>query len=870
VTTPVGAIRLDLTVDGSGMWGDISRDVMEHMGPIVAQLNAVEKRYDALGSAAEKAGAKQAAANKAAADSLKPTKQVAGYESIAKAAKEAAEAIERIAAAEKLRDKGVADSAARVAAMDREAAAAQREARDMTELAGAAYAAALAVDKLAAANARAAVGPKPDYNRPNVPPSGGGGGRSGGGGLTGGGGFLGTLFSPVGVNAIALSTKAIAPMALGIAEVVRSAQDLVGVGALLPGLIAGIGASGGTAAIGLKGMGDAIGAMYKAAQEGASKSDLKKAAAAIKDLDSNAKEVAVTVASDLLPAFKKLQTDVVQHNMFDGIAATVKDTTEKLLPSLKTGLGSVSSAWNGTFKTLLGTAGSDSTKGFLDRIFGNTAEAQTRANAAIAPLTHALGEAAAQGTNFLPRLADGLTAVTTRFDNFITKAIGDGRFDKWIDNGLKAVGDLGESFLNVGKILNDITGSLGGGQTFLGWLREATGQLHTFLSSADGQNKLSSFFQSAREEWSQIKPVLGDLAKIAGDVVAGFHDWGGVILPIVGDVAHALASMPQLIEGAVVAFAAFKTLSVFDGLLGGLGRVNSGLGETTTKAETLGARFGSLLKTAGLIAGVDLLSKGITGTPGDGKTSLQTIGGSAAIGFGVAGLPGAAVGAGVGIGADEIRRLRAIDNFNRDNAKAFDTPASQADEQARKALYALTFGPNGATKDTLSLFTDQSNIGGQTARQNLRDQVAAGQVNIPGVNAENFNTQFGAMIKNAQDAQAAVEKLGGDIQKLPDGKFQIVSPTDEEIKKITDLGLKVEHLPDGRFVVDADTTPADNKMKAFLDQWSNAIIQPKVLPPGGYTPGGGLASLLPSGAPGHAAGGVVPGYAPGVDESPRV
>lgn len=604
MTAPVGSIRLDLTVDGSNVDQEILAAAHKAMGPVLAEANArmaeLTRNYNQLGAAAEKAGAKQAAANKTVDESFKPTKQVAGYEAIAKAAKEAAAEIARVAAAEKLRDKATDGSAKRVAGMEAESAAARKEARDMLELAAGANAAAAALDRLTAANTRAAVGPKPDYNRPLLPPGGGGGGggRSGSSsGGFGGGGILGSLLSPVGVNAIALSTKALAPMALGIAEVVRSVQDLASVGAVVPGVIAGIGASGLTAAVGMKGMGDAIGAMYKAAQAGASKGDLKKAAEAIGGMDSNAKAVAVTIASDLLPQWKKLQTDVVQHNMFAGIADSLKDTSNKLLPTFKTGLGGISSAWNNTFKTLLGTAGSDSSKGFLDRIFGNTAEAQNRANAAIAPLTHAFGTLTAQGTNFLPRLADGLTKVSTRFDNFISGAVADGRFDKWVDNGLKAVGDLGESFLNVGKILNDITSSLGGGQTFLGWLKDATGQLHTFLSSADGQNKLSSFFQSAREEWSQIKPVLVDITKLAGDVVAGFHEWGNVILPVVGSITHGLAQMPGLIAGVVAAFAGIKTikgLSEFIGLTGAAGAAGKA-GSIGGKAGAAGAAGGGLL-----------------------------------------------------------------------------------------------------------------------------------------------------------------------------------------------------------------------------------------------------------------------------------
>ena len=643
-----------------GALGDVARNATR-------EIDGIDRAINQLGADAAKSGAKQVGANKAAADSMKPGKQVAGYEAIAKAAKNAAEAIARVAAAESARDDIAEHSGRRVAAMEAESLAARSEADEMRKLSRATNAAARAVDRLAAANAKAAAGPKPKYDTPIIPrtPTGGGGGGGRAGGF-GGGGMLGALLSPAGITAISLGTKTLAPMALGIAEVTRSIQDLAGAGGLLPGVIGGMVASIGTAKVGFLGVGDAVSEMWKAMNEGDPKKaakDWQKFEQDIQGLAPSARET-VLALKDLGKPLQELQ-QTVQGNMFADIAGPLKQTVDTLLPSFKTGLSGIATAWNGTFKSILGVAGSDSSKSFLDRIFGNTAEAQTRANAAIAPMIHAFGTLTAQSTNFLPRLADGLTKVSTRFDNFISGAVADGSFDRWVDNGMKAVADLGESFLNVGKILNDITSSLGGGQTFLGWLRDATGDLHTFLTSADGQQKLSSFFDSAREEWSQIKPVLVDIAKLAGDVVAGFHEWGGVILPVVSGITDALASMPKSIAAVVTAYAGLKTIKGISYLVGLTAILGGG------KAGAAGWAGGSLLGAAGSagaarsflggpigwgLGGAGLLYSGISSSAGPGGvgwgSAASTIGGGALLGASIGSvIPGIGTGIGAAVGA---------------------------------------------------------------------------------------------------------------------------------------------------------------------------------------------------------------------------
>ena len=647
-----------------------------------------------------------------------------------------------------------------------------------------------------------------------------------------------------------------------VTNLVGAVQQLAQTGLALPGVFAGIAASVGTAKLGFMGVGDAIDQMYKAAKSGDPK-DIKKAADALKDLSPAAADTVKSIGT-LVPELEKLRKDVVQQNMFDGLSKSITDFSSKMLPTFKTGLGGIATAWNGTFKSLLGAASSDSSKGFLDRIFGNTADAQNRANKAIEPIIHGLGQLATTGSNFLPRLADGLNAVATRFDSFISKAAADGRLDKWIDQGFKAVGSLGESFLNVGKIITSITQAAGGDGGFLKMLENGTGRLATFLGSAEGQQKLGDFFKDARDRLSEWIPILGDVARVIGDVFKGLQQWGDVLLPAIGAVTHGLASMPGLVSAAVTSFAAFKTLgwigNLFGGGPGGGGAPGKGGnfgffggGKGGGKGGGFFGKLGWLATSTGLT--IDALSK----PAGSTGTSLETVGGLAAGGYALGNLPGAAIGAIAGLVVDGIRRDRQFSKSAGELTNAFNAAPN---DSARRELYNKFFGENVFDPRKLTAqFANPNDLGAQYAKQALKDQITSGKVQIPGITADNFDAQFKSMLDDAKRTGDAINKLGDELKTLPDGHFEIVNPTPEVLRKVTDLGLKITQLPDGKFTIDANTAPAEGAIKSLFASYQGKTITVPIVT---SMPGGAVPGSAPLGPP-RADGGVLPGYSPGVD-----
>ncbi|BBY78870.1 hypothetical protein H7I53_17890 [Mycolicibacterium pulveris] len=835
MTTPVGDIRLDLKIDGSGLPTEILREIQTAMAPALRdlqrRLNAVERDYKSLTRESEKSAAQQDAAAQVVSKAVEDI----GREHAKTAAKAQAAA-------------GLSTRAlnAQTRAVLKQKAAVDSLARSW--------------EKVAAAQTAAAAAPTP-----GGPIRGGGGG--GGGGFRRGGRYTSGPLGAAVFNAGALTLGSWPAMATVLTDVTGGLQQLTQLGLALPGVFAGAASSIATAVVGFQGLGDAIGALNEAAKSGDPK-DLEKVAEALKDMDVNAVNTAKAISRFTQGPWKELQKNTA-HNMFEGIDATLDELATRTMPTLTRGTAQVGSAWNKTFKELGRVVGLDSTQSMMDKVFGNTAEAQTRANAAIQPLIHGMGTLTAEGTDFLPRLADGLEKVTTRFDNWITKSAENGNLDRWIDQALTGTTQLGESFLNLGKVITNITKAAGADQGgFLQWLESATGRLAEFTGSAEGQERLGNFFREGREQIQQWLPVLRELGEAFKSIYEASKQWTAVLLPVLETVLGAINALPGGLEAATIALLAFKTIAPFGGLITALTRVDGLLGGINSKA---GSARGALGGSGSLLGpGLALAAGGLLTTPMDGSrqpnglSALATLGGGALIGAQFGGPVGAAFGTLAGAAAALtqafINQANRIDNLNKQHRDWLDSrppglPAQVAPDPSIGAGAAVAPPPASikpSAKDWRSMLVPGALAGERLGPFGSGLPVAPPnlQSNLPQV--AGLSGEALAEIANmAKAATGNVDELGNTILGLPKGEVQIdQTDTEKAAEALRKLGYAVTRLPEGRLKIQVQ----------YLDPRG-------LLTTGGI--GGSLGLRNPDGTPiiggGRAGGGVLPGYSPGID-----
>ncbi|QDF19747.1 tape measure protein [Mycobacterium phage LilSpotty] len=295
----------------------------------------------------------------------------------------------------------------------------------------------------------------------------------------------------------------------------------------------------------------------------------------------------------------------ISQTMLEGVPDGLEGLFAKALPHVNAGTQAIAGRWNEMIHEMLNVLGTDKNLSLIDRIFGNTSEAMARLKPVIDPLVNLIGTITGTGSDFLPRIADALGTVVTRFDAFITRASENGDLKRWIDEGLTAVGDLGGIALNIAKMVGAFTSAADG--NFLGWLREVTDKWATWMNSSEGQQKIRDFLQQGKTLINDWKPLIEKIPGAFMDIVDAcrilLNDY---ILP----VARAIDALPGGIETVVAAFAAWKTIQGIAAVSTAITSIGTLLGALPGKAGTAGAGMGDNLKKGMSSAGFALGAAG--------------------------------------------------------------------------------------------------------------------------------------------------------------------------------------------------------------------------------------------------------------------
>jgi phage-related protein len=275
---------------------------------------------------------------------------------------------------------------------------------------------------------------------------------------------------------------------------------------------------------------------------------IDKAQQAMAKLAPSAQDLVIQVHA-LAPAWTALRLDV-QQSLFAGVGSAVTSLASVALPILDTGLTQVATSMNSgllaTMNALQGQGPAFATT------FSNIAASIQVAGGAAKPLVDAFSTLGAVGSQFLPVLAQGFVNVATAFNAWIQHIAETGQLVTIIQNALTVLKQLGELAINVGSAVGAIfTAAIPFGNVFLTLLVDLTGNLATFLHSADGQTALTGFFTGLN---TAVNALLPPLIQLAEAIVS-------TLLPVIGQLAAALAPIAgQLLTALAAALQAIAPL----------------------------------------------------------------------------------------------------------------------------------------------------------------------------------------------------------------------------------------------------------------------------------------------------------------------
>jgi phage-related protein len=275
--------------------------------------------------------------------------------------------------------------------------------------------------------------------------------------------------------------------------------------------------------------------------------------AALKDFNSVFPDVAASLSA---------MQDAISAKFWAEAQAPIRHLIDTLLPQLSAGFGQTATALGGYFAGI--AAGiKDTLSQALGGMFDDLAksiEIATRGTDALVGIITTLGQV---GAGYLPRLAQWFVDITTRFDEFLSKASADGRLQDWIETGITALRDLGRVLSGIGSIFASIgrAAAEAGGST-LAIFANTLEDIAEIAKGPEFQRGLVQVFEAAHRMFEIISmtsgPALKNFFKELGETVSEILPLAGsAIGTLVREVATAL-SRPEFTTALIGLFESLR------------------------------------------------------------------------------------------------------------------------------------------------------------------------------------------------------------------------------------------------------------------------------------------------------------------------
>ncbi|MFD8494272.1 hypothetical protein [Amycolatopsis sp. NPDC059657] len=274
--------------------------------------------------------------------------------------------------------------------------------------------------------------------------------------------------------------------------------------------------------------------------------DPAKYAEAIKDFPP-AMAAAANAVRALRPELTGLRQEV-QQRLFAGLASEITGLAGIYVPLLQDGLGQIATGLNKGALGFAAFAREGRTVSDVRSILDSSAVSLTTLSAGVQPFLQGLRDIAAVGAEFLPGFATGLASGAQKFADFIAAARESGQLREWLSGGLAAVKDLFTVMGNLAKVVGAVfaaANASGGG--LLSTLVEITGQMVTFVQSAEGAGALRQIFGGLHAIVTGLLPVLAAIGQaIVTSVAPAIAQLGPMIGAAFTALAPAIASLGQI------------------------------------------------------------------------------------------------------------------------------------------------------------------------------------------------------------------------------------------------------------------------------------------------------------------------------------
>ncbi|AMM44203.1 tail length tape measure protein [Arthrobacter phage KellEzio] len=301
---------------------------------------------------------------------------------------------------------------------------------------------------------------------------------------------------------------------------------------------------------------------------------------------------AKTELAELVPLLNNVQKSA-SKGFWTEARQPIIEMAKELLPQVADGMGKVGAAlgrgasdFSAALRTYLGG-------GVLKKMFDLTAEGADNARGAMAPIAEALTTIGFTGAMWLPRLGTWFTNLATRFNDFIQIASSNGDLQRWAENGLRVLRELGDmigAVFNIfGALMKAAENSAPGNSLTI--LVDALQRFAAVLATPEVQSGLTNLFAGAHAAMDPIQAGLSAIGKtlgVLGPALFSVMSVGGAVFGKVLEFIAAIFAQPAVGSGII---------TFMDGLMKAVTALEPALGP-------LGDLIGAILPAAGAFATV--------------------------------------------------------------------------------------------------------------------------------------------------------------------------------------------------------------------------------------------------------------------------
>lgn len=245
---------------------------------------------------------------------------------------------------------------------------------------------------------------------------------------------------------------------------------------------------------------------------------------------------------DLKHHFEEMQ-DSMSDKFWGKAEEPIRRMVDKSLPTLRKGFDEVAEAEGEMFGKIADAVSRSADDGRMARMFDATRDAIKRSTKGAEKFADAIINMGDQGRKYLPRLADWFTKLGTKFDNWIRKSINNGDFDRWTEDGIKGLKDMGRLIGETGRALKglyDITVTVNGG------MAGTVAQMRAFADMVNRdtfQQHFKTILDGARDGARAVKDGVVDVGQALGEMdgmIAHMLENTGQAF---GEIGHTVAHM---------------------------------------------------------------------------------------------------------------------------------------------------------------------------------------------------------------------------------------------------------------------------------------------------------------------------------------